>query len=510
MLEKFMAQFKGANYKTEILSGLTVAIILVPEAIAFSLIAGVSPIVGLYAAFIMGLVTSLIGGRPGMISGATGAIALVLLPLISEHGTAYLFPAIIVGGCIQLAVGALRLGKFIRLIPHPVMIGFVNGLGVMIFTSQFAQFKVGGDWMEGMQLYVMTGLVILTMVVMYFVPKLTKAVPGALVSIVIVTAIVLGFGVDGVIGIGDKASIKGAFPVFLLPELFEDPSQILTVVLIVLPFSFKVAAVGLIESLLTLSVIDDITQTRGSGNKESAAQGIANIICGFFGAMGGCVTFGQSMLNMSSGARTRISSFVAALTLLAFVVLISQYIEQIPMAALVGVMFMIAIETVEWSSLKIFRKMPVFDVAIVVVVTVVTIIWHDLALAVLIGVVLSALNFAWNNAVRIRARKHTDDKGHKHYDIYGPLFFASSQNFLDKFDVHGDPDQIFVDFEECRITDMSGIEAIRKLDEKYKEVNKKVTFTTLSTDCQRLLATAEIDIAKDVKKDPTYAVVYDA
>lgn len=501
--------FKNINYKNEILSGLTVAIILVPEAIAFSLIAGVSPIVGLYAAFIMGLVTAIIGGRPGMISGATGAIALVLLPLIQSHGADYLYPAIIVGGLIQLTIGALKLGKFIRLIPHPVMIGFVNGLGVMIFTSQFEQFKTEGSWMHDNQLYIMVGLVALTMIVMYVMPKITKAVPGALVSILIVTAIVLGLGVDDVVAIGSKSSIKGAFPSFSLPVLFENPSQLGAIFLIVLPYSFKMAAVGLIESLLTLSVIDDITQTRGSGNKESVAQGVGNVICGFFGGMGGCVTFGQSMLNMSSGARTRISSFVAALSLLAFVVLISQYIEMIPMAALVGVMFMIAIETVEWSSLRIFKKMPIFDVGIVVVVTAVTIIFHDLALAVLIGVVLSALNFAWGNAVRIRARKHTDDKGNRHYEIYGPLFFASSQGFMDKFDVHNDPDHIFVDFTESRITDMSGIEAIRKLDDKYKEQNKKVTFTSLSVDCQRLLATAQIDIHKDEKKDPTYAVIFD-
>lgn len=505
---------KGVNLKTEVLAGLTVAIILVPEAIAFSFIAGVSPLVGLYAAFIMGLVTALIGGRPGMISGATGAIALVLVPLINTNGVEYLFPAIIVGGLFQLIVGGLKLGKFIRLIPHPVMIGFVNGLGVMIFSSQLQQFKIlspggGFAWMEGMQLYIMLGLVLLTMVIMYFMPKITKAIPGALVAIIIVSAIVIGLKLD-VTTIGNKASISGGFPIFKVPVLFKSWDTIMATFLIVLPFSLKMAAVGLIESLLTLSVIDDVTQTRGSGNKESAAQGIANIISGFFGAMGGCVTFGQSMLNISSGARTRISSFVAAMTLLAFVLYISGFIEMIPMAALVGVMFMIAIETIEWSSLRIFRKMPLFDVVIVLVVTFYTIFFHDLAIAVLIGVVLSALNFAWNNATRIRARKHTDDKGNKHYEIYGPLFFGSSQNFMDKFDVHNDPDCIFVDFSESRITDMSGIEAIRKLDEKYKEANKLVTFTSLSTDCQRLLSTAQINIKKDEKQDPTYAVVYDA
>jgi len=504
---------KNTNFKTEILAGLTVAIILVPEAIAFSFIAGVSPLVGLYAAFIMGLVTALIGGRPAMISGATGAIALVLVPLISTNGVEYLFPAIILGGLIQLAVGVFKLGKFIRLIPHPVMIGFVNGLGVMIFRSQFTQFKIENSdgllgWMQGSQLVLMGGLVILTMVIMYFMPKITKAIPGALMAIIIVSALVIGLKLN-VTTIGDKASIAGGFPLFKVPVLFTDINTMWATILIVWPFSLKMAAVGLIESLLTLSVIDDLTQTRGSGNKESMAQGIANITCGFFGAMGGCVTFGQSMLNISSGAHTRVSSFVAAMTLLAFVLYISGFIEMIPMAALVGVMFMIAFETVEWSSLKIFNKMPLFDVIIVAIVTLITILFHDLALAVLIGVVLSALHFTWNNAKRIRARKHYDNEGNKHYEIYGPLFFGSSQVFMDKFDVHNDPEHIYVDFDECRITDMSGIEAIRKLNEKYKDANKKITFTSLSRDCQELLSTAQIHIIKDEKKDPTYTVVYE-
>ena len=505
-------ELRNINFKTEILAGLTVAIILVPEAIAFSFIAGVSPLVGLYAAFIMGLVTAIIGGRPGMISGATGAIALVLVPLISENGVEYLFPAVIIGGCIQLLIGVLKLGKFIRIIPHPVMIGFVNGLGVMIFSSQFTQFKIKNAdgvlaWMQGSELMIMLGLVVLTMVVMFFIPKLTKAVPGALIAIIVVSGIVIGLDLD-VSTIGGKASIAGGFPSFNIPVLFGSWESTIATVLIVLPFSLKMAAVGLIESLLTLSVIDDVTKTRGSGNKESRAQGIANIICGFFGAMGGCVTFGQSMLNISSGARTRVSSLVAALTLLAFVLYISGFIEMIPMAALVGVMFMIAIETVEWSSLRIFRKMPFFDVLIVLVVTLITIIFHDLAIAVLVGVVMSALNFAWGNAIRIRARKSVDENGVKCYNIYGPLFFASTSNFMDKFDVDNDPDVCMIDFYESRVVDMSAIEAIKSIHLKYKDKNKKVIFRALSEDCLILLSKAQIDLnIERSEDDPRYHVV---
>lgn len=506
--------YKNINYKTEILAGLTVAIILVPEAIAFSFIAGVSPLVGLYAAFIMGLVTAIIGGRPGMISGATGAIALVLVPLISTYGVEYLFPAVIIGGCIQSLIGVLKLGKFIRIIPHPVMIGFVNGLGFMIFSSQFTQFKIADangvlGWMQGSELMIMLGLVALTMVVMFFMPKITKAVPGALIAIIVVSAIVIGFDLD-VSTIGGKASIAGGFPSLQLPTLFGSWESAVATIAIVFPFSLKMAAVGLIESLLTLSVIDDVTSTRGNSNKESRAQGIANIICGFFGAMGGCVTFGQSMLNISSGARTRVSSFVAAITLLAFVLYISGFIEMIPMAALVGVMFMIAFETVEWSSLRIFRKMPFFDVLIVVVVTLITVFYHDLALAVLVGVVLSALNFAWGNAIRIRARKSVDEKGQKHYAIYGPLFFASTKNFIEKFDPENDPQICVVDFSESRVVDMSAIDAITTIIKKYEDLNKTLVFKALSGDCLDILAKANIKVTVDQSTDdPRYRVVYD-
>lgn len=502
--------FQGINYKNESLAGLTVAIALVPEAIAFSFIAGVPPLVGLYAAFIMGLVTALLGGRPGMISGATGAIAIVLIPLVKEFGVDFIYPAIILGGLFQMAVGALRLGKFIRLIPYPVMLGFVNGLAIVIFKAQFSQFKVEGatgdiDWISGNALYIMIGLVLLTMAIMHFLPKVTKIIPSGLAAILIVSLVSYFIDFD-IITVGDQASIKGGFPSFILPHV----EWTMDTLIIILPFALKVAGVGLIESLLTLTLIDDITETRGSGNRESIAQGLANVICGFFGSMGGCAMIGQSMINIQSGARKRLSGIVAAISLLLFIVYFSGIIEKVPIAALVGVMFMVAIGTFEWASLRVFNKMPLFDVFIIVIVSLVT-VFEDLAVAVVLGVVLSAVSFAWNQATRIRARKRVDEDGVKYYEIYGPLFFASTTHFTDKFDVKNDPENVIVDFSESKVVDMSAIETIKAINRKYHEAGKKLIFKHLSNDCKDILSQAKVEVSIDSsERDPNYKVTYDA
>ncbi|MBB6464015.1 SulP family inorganic anion transporter [Flammeovirga kamogawensis] len=505
MKQNIQLSLKGTDFKTEILSGLTVAIALVPEAIAFSFIAGVSPLIGLYAAFVMGLVTAVLGGRPGMISGATGAIAVVVMPLIATQGVDYLFPAIILGGIFQILVGAMKLGKFIRLVPHPVMLGFVNGLAIVIFKAQFSQFHTkAGEWMSGSPLYIMLGLVVLAMLVIQYLPKLTKVVPSPLMAIAVVSGIVIGFGIETPT-VGDMASISGGLPSIIIPNVPFDMETLM----IILPFSLKVAGVGLIESLLTLTLIDEITETRGSGNRESVAQGLGNIISGFTGGMGGCAMIGQSMINIQSGARQRWSGIIAAVALLSFVIVLSSVIEQIPIAALVGVMFMVAIGTFEWSSLRVLNKVPKFDVIVLLTVSIVTVI-EDLAVAVVIGIIMSALSFAWDNAVRIRARKKTDEFGRKHYEIYGPLFFGSATNFFEKFDFKNDPEKVIIDFSESRVADLSGIEAINKISDKYEEYSKEVTFIHLSQDCVDLLAKAKSHVEIDHDHDPHYAVVYDA
>src|SRR5690606_12492404 len=410
-------QTKGSSLKNEILSGLTVALALVPEAVAFSLIAGVNPLIGLHSAFIVGLITSLFGGRPGMISGAAGALAVVVVALVARHGVEYLFAAVVLMGLLQLAAGVFRLGKFIRLVPHPVIFGFVNGLAIVIAMAQFEQFKTHGtgvvSWMTGTPLWIMIGLVAVTMFIIHFLPKLTKAVPSALVAIVAVSAVVI-LGDIPTRTVGDIASISGGLPQFHIPMV---PFNWDTLV-IIFPYSLIMAAVGLIESLLTLTVVDEMTETRGRGNKECVAQGAANVATGFFGGMGGCAMIGQSIINVSSGGRNRLSGIVAAVGLLFFILFAGPLIEQIPMAALVGLMFMVAIGTFAWASLRIFRKVPATDVFVMVAVSAITVVFHNLAVAVLFGVVISALAFAWENAKRIRARKHVDHNGVKHYEIF--------------------------------------------------------------------------------------------
>ncbi|WP_306012553.1 MULTISPECIES: SulP family inorganic anion transporter [unclassified Allomuricauda] len=507
-MKKYLNLFdfsQKVNYRTEILSGLTVALALVPEAIAFAFIAGLSPLTGLYAAFVMGLVTSILGGRPGMISGATGAVAVVIVTLAQQYGVEYVFATVILAGILQLLAGVLRLGKLMRLVPHPVIFGFVNGLAVIIFMSQLSQFQtVDGEWLSGSTLYIFLGLVLLTMVVIWGLPKLTKVVPASLAAILLVFGIVFFLGLD-TRTIGDIASIQGTFPPFHIPDL---PLTWETLQ-IIFPFAAIMAGVGLIESLLTLNIVDEITETRGRGNKEAVAQGTANILSGFFSGMGGCAMIGQSLINTSNGARARLSGIVAALMLLVFIMFGSSLIERVPMAALTGLMIMVALGTFEWASLKTFRRMPKSDVLVMVLVTLVTVFLHNLALAVLVGVIISALVFAWDNAKRIRARKSIDDEGVKHYEIYGPLFFGSTTLFAEKFDVLNDPDEVVIDFAESRLVDMSAIEAVNKITERYRKVGKKVHLKHLSRDCRRLLANADDIIEVNVLEDPTYKVVVD-
>ena len=491
------------DYRTEVLSGLTVALAFVPEAVAFAFIAGLSPLTGLYAAFAMGLVTSILGGRPGMISGATGAVAVVIVSLAKDYGVEYVFAAVVLAGIFQLIAGFLKLGKLMRLVPHPAIFGFVNGLAIIIFMSQLAQFKDNeGSWLTGTPLYILLGLVLLTMLIIWGLPKLSKAIPASLVAILTVFGLVVVFNID-TRTVGDMASIKGGFPPFHIPNV---PLSWETF-MVILPYSAIVAGVGLIESLLTLNIVDEITETRGRGNKEAAAQGVANILSGFFSGMGGCAMLGQSLINVSNGARARLSGIVASVMLLVFVMFGSGLIEKVPMAALTGLMIMVAIGTFEWASIRTINKMPKSDILVMVLVTLVTVFLHNLALAVIVGVIISALVFAWDNAKRIRARKSIDEHGVKHYEIYGPLFFGSVTTFNQKFDVQNDPREVVIDFYESRIVDMSAIEALNKITERYKKVGKVVHLKHLSPDCRRLLANADEIIDVNVLEDPTYKVM---
>ena len=497
------------DYKIEVLAGLTVALALIPEAVAFAMIAGLSPLTGLYAAFVMGLITSLFGGRPGMISGATGAVAVVIAALAISHGVEYVFATVILAGILQILAGVLRLGKLIRLVPHSVIFGFVNGLAIIIFMSQLDQFKTLNEagelvWMTGENLYILLGLVSLTILIIWGLPKLTKVFPSSLAAILVVFGVVAFLGIDTKT-VGDIASIKGGFPPFHIPMV---PFTWESIALI-FPYAAIMAGVGLIESLLTLNILDEITETRGRGNKECVAQGTANILSGFFSGMGGCAMLGQSLINVSSGARARLSGIIAAVMLLIFVMFAADVIELLPMAALTGVMIMVAVGTFEWASLRTFRRMPKSDVLVMVLVTFVTVILHNLALAVVVGVIISALVFAWDNAKRIRARKYVDDKGVKHYEIYGPLFFGSVAAFNEKFDILGDPDEVIIDFSESRVVDMSGIEALNKLTERYLKQGKKLHLRHLSRDCRQLLENADEIIEVNILEDPTYKVAID-
>ncbi|NQY59811.1 SulP family inorganic anion transporter [Cognatishimia sp.] len=505
-----------ARVRTELLSGLTVALALVPEAVAFAFVAGVHPLVGLYAAFLVGLITALIGGRPGMISGATGALAVVMVALVAEHGVEYLFATVVLMGILQVIAGVMQWGKFIRLVPHPVMLGFVNGLAIVIFLAQMTQFKVpgsventghgtsGGEWLAGPQLMTMLGLVALTMAIIWVMPRITKVIPAPLAGIGIVAVLVIALGLD-VPRVGDMASIEGGLPLFHIPmvplnwETFQ----------IILPYAVILAAIGLIESLLTLNLVGEITGHRGGASQECIAQGTANVVTGFFGGMGGCAMIGQSMINVKSGGRTRIAGVFAALCLLLFIVAASPLIEQIPLAALVGVMFMVVIGTFAWNSLKIMRKVPLTDAFVIVLVTVVTVM-TDLAIAVVVGVIVSALAYAWGNATRITAttRESVTDKGAKVYEIHGPLFFGSSDGFVELFDVQNDPESVIVDFANSRVADQSALQAIEAMAGKYEAAGKKLTLRHLSRDCHQLLTRAG-HLVIDSDDDPDYQVAAD-
>ena len=508
------------NTKDDCLSGLTVALALVPEAVAFAIIAGVPPLVGLYGAFMVCLVTAIFGGRPGMISGATGALAVIMVGLVklgNERGLAlglgedmglqYLFAALLLMGVIQLVFGVLKLGRFVRLIPQPVMFGFVNGLAIVIFEAQIPMFtempiEHGAAWLQSGSLVAMIGLVVLTMAIIQYFPKITTQVPSSLVAIIVVSAIVIGFGVD-TLSVGTLSTISGSLPTFAIPSV---PLNMDTLIFIA-PFSFILAAVGLIESLMTLTLIDELTQTRGNSNRESLGQGLANIVNGFFGGMGGCAMIGQTIINIRSGGRGRLSGITAGACLLFFILFTGSLIERIPLAALTGVMFMVVIGTFEWSSFRILRKIPMMDAFVIIFVSAVTVFTHNLALAVISGVLISALGFAWKSAHHILRNAEIREDGVKVYYLHGPLFFGSTTDFSSEFNPASDPDEVIIDFKDSRVWDHSGLEAIHKLAERYREENKVLHLQHLSPNCRETLRKAGemVDIVV-LPDDPTYQV----
>jgi sulfate permease, SulP family len=522
------------NPKNDILSGLTVALALVPEAVAFAFVAGIDPLVGLYGAFMMGIVTAVFGGRPGMISGATGAMAVVMVHMIQKGnevginmenpidnlGLQWLFITLLIVGLIQASAGIFKLGKFVRLIPHPVMMGFVNGLAIVIFLSQLNLFKETHEgitnWMQGNDLLIMIGLVGLTMLIMFLLPKLTKKIPAALIAIIAVASITIfgGFEVSTVgsfIVDGGGSGLEGSLPTFQY-QIFELIHTMNGHWGLIVSTAFLLAAVGLIESLMTLNLVDELTESRGSGNRECLAQGGANVLNGLFGGMGGCAMIGQSIINVNSGGRGRLSGIVAAIALLCFVLFGAPLIEQIPIAALVGVMFMVVVGTFAWSSFRVIRKIPLSDAIVLIIVSAVT-VWQDLAIAVIVGVIISALVFAWKNALMIRARKRVKLDGTKVYEIWGPLFFGSVQNFNSKFDIKEDPLNVEIDFIESKVSDHSGIEAISNIARKYLNAKKNLRLTHLSPECKTLLLKADPMFQQIIESsidDPRYYVVTDS
>ncbi|MBT6106766.1 SulP family inorganic anion transporter [Porticoccaceae bacterium] len=518
----FEFQFsKVATLRNDLLSGLTVALALVPEAVAFAFVAGVDPLVGLYAAFMVGLITACIGGRPGMISGATGALAVVMVSLVADHGVEYLFITVVLMGLLQITAGVLKLGKFIRMVPYPVMLGFVNGLAIVIFLAQLGQFGEAGQpgwldgtfmqgsivdvaWLEGQELYMLLSLVLVTMIIIHSLPRFTKSLPSSLVAILVVTGLVLWLDIDTKV-VGDVASISGGLPSFHIPVV---PFSLETL-WIILPYAIILAAIGLIESLLTLRLIDEITETRGRGNRECIGQGVANTVTGFFGGMGGCAMIGQSMINVNSGGRGRMSGISAALFLLLFILVASPLIEQIPLAALIGVMFIVVIGTFEWSSFRIVGKVPRSDALILVTVSAVTVA-TDLAVAVVVGVIISALVFAWEHAKHIRIDAREDHKGSTVYAVTGPLFFGSVTSFLERFDPAQDNDDVVIDFARSRVADHSGLEAIDTLAERYENAGKTLHLVHLSEECRKLLKKAGNLVEVNVIEDPKYFVAEDS
>ena len=505
-LSQYLSTNQNINYKNEILAGLTVAMTMIPESLSFAILAGLSPLVGLYGAFIMGIVTAIFGGRPAMVSGGAGATVITLIALNATYGDQYIFAAVALAGVFQILVGVFKLGRFVRLIPQPVMYGFLNGLAVVIFMSQLEQFKSTtngiSSWISGTPLFTMLGLTILTVLVVYIFPKITKLIPASLVAIMVVFALVLGFNIDTKT-VGDIASIKGALPSFHIPSV---PFNLETLK-IILPYSIIMGSVGLIETLLTLTLVDEVTNSKGSSNKECLAQGAANITNGFFGGMGGCAMIAQTFVNLDAGSRSRIGPAIGAITILIIILIGAPVIEKIPMAALVGVMMMVAILTFKWGFFKLITKMPKSDIFVSVLVAAITILLHNLALAVFVGVIVCALVFAWDNAKRIRARKSIDEKGRKVYEIYGPLFFGSVTAFLEKFDINDDPNNIVIDLKESRVVDMSAIDALNLITSKYNQQNKHVILRHLSEDSIKLLANAKSIIEVNIEEDPTYKVM---
>ena len=540
MLELIKKQ--TGNAKSDILAGITVSLAMIPEVVAFAFVAQIDPLVALSGAFIIGLITAVFGGRPGLISGAAGAVAVIFVHMISEGhergmlfdipidnmGYFYLLAAVILMGVFQIGAGLLKLGRFIRLIPHPVMMGFVNGLAIVIFMAQVKMFthkelKISASgvkeyistYMEGTELYIMMALVAFTMLIIWKLPKLTTKIPAALVAILLTTAVVIlgGLNVSTVgsyIIEGGGSGLKGEFPKFNV-QLWQNLPHTLDTLKFILPYAFLAASVGLIESLMTMNLVDDLTDTRGNGNKECIAQGAGNIVSGLFGGTGGCGMIGQTVINVNAGGRGRLSGIMMALTLLSFILFADKYIEQVPIAALVGVMFMMVIETFAWSSFRIIKKIPKSDAVVLILVSAIT-VFFDLAIAVFVGVIISALVFAWENAVSIRARKTIKEDGTKVYSIWGPLFFGSIQNFNEKFDVKNDPENIEIDFIESKVSDHSGMEAITNLVGKYEKQGKKVKLRHLSPDCQDLLIKGDKHFAELIEKDiedPRYFVVTD-
>ena len=496
-------------FKVEILSGLTVSLALVPEAIAFAFVAGVTPLSGLYAALIIGLITALIGGRPGMISGATGALAVVMVSLVADHGSQYLFATVILMGILQLFAGILKLGKFIRMVPQPVMLGFVNGLAIVIALSQLHQFKILDPdgkkiWMSGESLIYSLFFVFLTMTIIWLLPKITKIIPATLAAIFSITIIVVLIDIP-IPRVGDLASVSGNLPFFSIPNI---PINLETF-LIIFPYALILSAIGLIESLLTLNLVGELTGKRGGASQECVAQGFANTVTGFFGGMGGCAMIGQSMINVKSGGRTRIAGISSAIFLLIFIMYTSSLIELIPIASLVGVMFMVVIGTFAWNSIKLLFYVPKSDALVIILVTVVTVL-EDLAVAVIVGVIFSALVFAWKSASRIRAieRPSIREKGAKVYEIEGPLFFSSTDSFLEIFKPNQDPNLIIIDFANSKVIDQSALKAIEDIADRYFKIGKKVKLRHLTRDCHRLL-TRTGQLIVDSDDDPDYGVAVD-
>lgn len=497
-------KYSLATIRTEVLCGITVSLALVPEAISYAFAAGVPPIMGLYASFVVGLIVALFGGCPGIIAGSAGAVAVVVLALVEAHGVEYLLATVILAGIFQILFGALRLGRFIRLVPYPALLGFINGLAIVIFMAQFKQLKTNGEWLPSSELNIIIVLILATMAICALWPRINKAIPGPLVGIVGATILVLGLGIE-TRTVGDLASISGSFPTLHIPDV---PATF-GILGIILPFAFIVALVGAVENLLLLNLVSDITEAKTSTQSEMYALGLANLCSGFFGGMGGCGSIGQSVINVTSGSRHRLSGVLAASLLMVYVLVGAELIEIIPVSALIGVMFYIVIRTFVWSSFKIIHKVPPSDTIVMLIVTVVT-VFTDIATAVIIGSIISALVYAWKAAQRIHVREmFIDDKGFKVYELEGPLFFGSASRFKELFDPISDPQDVIIDFAQSRVIDQSGIEAIDKIAERYMRYNKKLHLRHLSEDCVELLSKASRFVERNEKEDPHYGLAID-